>query len=51
MAGFAHLHVHSHYTLLGSTASVVELANRAATIVFVPVMVLMGMTNIGGSNE
>ncbi len=26
---FAHLHVHSHYTLLGGTASVDELVNRA----------------------
>ncbi len=30
MHNFAHLHVHSHYTLLGGTASVVELAERAA---------------------
>ncbi len=28
--GFAHLHVHSHYTMLGGTASVAELAARAA---------------------
>ncbi|MEJ2736461.1 MAG: DNA polymerase III subunit alpha, partial [Anaerolineae bacterium] len=28
--GFAHLHVHSHYTLLGGTAPVDELAARAA---------------------
>ena len=27
---FTHLHVHSHYTLLGSTAPVAELASRAA---------------------
>jgi len=27
---FTHLHIHSHYTLLGGTASVVELAHRAA---------------------
>ena len=27
---FVHLHVHSHYTLLGGTASVAELAARAA---------------------
>lgn len=27
---FSHLHVHSHFTLLGGTASVVELAQRAA---------------------
>ncbi len=30
MDNFTHLHVHSHYTLLGGTASVAELANRAA---------------------
>jgi DNA polymerase-3 subunit alpha len=30
MRGFAHLHVHSHYTLLGGTASVTDLATRAA---------------------
>ncbi|NJN54416.1 MAG: PHP domain-containing protein [Anaerolineae bacterium] len=30
MNQFAHLHVHSHYTLLGGTASVFDLANRAA---------------------
>jgi DNA polymerase-3 subunit alpha len=30
MQGFTHLHVHSHYTLLGGTASVAELAARAA---------------------
>jgi DNA polymerase-3 subunit alpha len=29
--GFTHLHVHSHFTLLGATASVQELAERAAT--------------------
>ncbi len=28
--GFAHLHVHSHFSLLGATASVSELAARAA---------------------
>jgi DNA polymerase-3 subunit alpha len=28
--GFTHLHVHSHFTLLGGTASVAELANQAA---------------------
>ena len=28
--GFAHLHVHSHYTLLGGTAPLDELAARAA---------------------
>ena len=28
--GFTHLHVHSHYTLLGGTAPVAELAARAA---------------------
>lgn len=30
MNTFTHLHVHSHYTLLGGTASVFDLANRAA---------------------
>jgi DNA polymerase-3 subunit alpha len=30
MSAFTHLHVHSHYTLLGSTVSVTELAERAA---------------------
>ncbi len=30
MNHFAHLHVHSHYTLLGGTASIFDLANRAA---------------------
>ncbi len=30
MNPFTHLHVHSHYTLLGGTASVFDLANRAA---------------------
>ncbi len=30
MPGFTHLHVHSHYTLLGGTASVTELVARAA---------------------
>ncbi|MBX3058304.1 MAG: DNA polymerase III subunit alpha [Anaerolineae bacterium] len=30
MNSFTHLHVHSHYTLLGGTASVFDLANRAA---------------------
>lgn len=30
MHNFAHLHVHSHYTLLGGTAGVRELAQRAA---------------------
>jgi len=30
-ASFTHLQVHSHYTLLGGTASVVELAQRAAS--------------------
>ncbi|MCL4265615.1 MAG: DNA polymerase III subunit alpha [Anaerolineae bacterium] len=30
MNQFTHLHVHSHYTLLGGTASVFDLANRAA---------------------
>lgn len=30
MTHFAHLHVHSHYTLLGGTASVADLARRAA---------------------
>jgi DNA-directed DNA polymerase III PolC len=29
-AGFAHLHVHSHFTLLGGTASVDELVARAS---------------------
>jgi len=29
-ASFTHLHVHSHYTLLGGTASVSDLAQRAA---------------------
>lgn len=28
--GFTHLETHSHYTLLGSTVSVTDLANRAA---------------------
>ncbi len=30
LRGFTHLHVHSHYTLLGGTAPVAELAARAA---------------------
>jgi len=30
MSSFAHLHVHSHYTLLGGSASVSSLAARAA---------------------
>ena len=29
LTGFTHLHVHSHYTLLGGAASVLELAARA----------------------
>ncbi|MBK8932014.1 MAG: PHP domain-containing protein [Chloroflexi bacterium] len=29
-ARFTHLHVHSHYSLLGGTASVAQLAGRAA---------------------
>ena len=31
MYSFTHLHVHSHYTLLGGIASVTELARRAAS--------------------
>jgi DNA polymerase-3 subunit alpha len=31
MYSFTHLHVHSHYTLLGGIASVTELAQRAAS--------------------
>ncbi len=31
LEGFAHLQVHSHFTLLGGTASVADLAERAAT--------------------
>jgi DNA polymerase-3 subunit alpha len=30
ISGFTHLHVHSHYTLLGGTASVADLVGRAA---------------------
>ncbi|GIK55121.1 MAG: DNA-directed DNA polymerase [Chloroflexota bacterium] len=47
MNSFTHLHVHSHYTLLGGTASVFDLANRAAVegmgaLALTDTVVLMG---------